>query len=734
MTTIIIFNNYTVLLGQTLSFANEGAFIFESNGDASLFNYGIISVHGTNVSVTGVSTAGATSYVDSVFWNKAGAVFDVSTSGINADATGFFSPSWQPAMRNSGVFTVTSSDGAATGMRSWSPGVDFNNEGTFRVTGATAAVGALLVNGGTYENSGTIDVSGGSTATAIWMSGYQASLSNTGTISAHGAPDGNNFAVDIDGTFAQPTIGNSGVIAGGIREFAQSGGFLTITNSGTITGDITLAFNGDAIHNTGLIHGDIRMGNGNDVYDGGGGVLSGVLYGGLGNDTLTGGAGADTIYGDDGIQSGQDGNDVLHGGGGDDLLAGEFGDDLIDGGPGNDTASYATAVIGVTVSLALQGAAQNTVGAGTDTLIGIENLVGSAFHDTLTGDGGDNVITGGGGDDTIDGGGGTDTAAFSGFHFEHQVVTAAGTVTVSDLRAGTPDGTDTATQVEQVRFQDGTFVYDSAGHATQTISDDANAANWASQVNVYDLQGSLVSQTVTNDNGTHWVNTYDTANAAGWLWTTDGFDAAGHQTSQSGTHDDGTHWLTLYDVADAYGWASATLTFDANWNQTGLSGTNDDASHTIAMADIAPALDTALWFATPYDANHDAAPMDMTLSGGAGIDVLYGHAGNDTLNGAGGADYLNGGTGNDTLTGGSGADRFVFRTGDGLDTVVDFNPSGLSHDVIDLHGYGVTAFSDLLTHMSQVGADVLIDLDAQNQILLQHVTLAQLNAGDFLLS
>jgi Ca2+-binding RTX toxin-like protein len=89
---------------------------------------------------------------------------------------------------------------------------------------------------------------------------------------------------------------------------------------------------------------------------------------------------------------------------------------------GGDTASYATATAGVNVSLLLQGAAQNTVGAGTDTLTGFENLTGSGFNDTLRGDdeanvlaglAGDDILIGNGGDDTLDGGAGTaDTASY----------------------------------------------------------------------------------------------------------------------------------------------------------------------------------------------------------------------------------------------------------------------------------------------------------------------------------
>ena len=47
--------------------------------------------------------------------------------------------------------------------------------------------------------------------------------------------------------------------------------------------------------------------------------------------------------------------------------------------------------------------------AGSDTLIGIENLTGSSFNDALTGDGNANMLSGGAGNDTLDGGAGNDT-------------------------------------------------------------------------------------------------------------------------------------------------------------------------------------------------------------------------------------------------------------------------------------------------------------------------------------
>ncbi|WHS55175.1 retention module-containing protein [Pseudomonas brassicacearum] len=134
-----------------------------------------------------------------------------------------------------------------------------------------------------------------------------------------------------------------------------------------------------------------------------------TLTGTTGDDVLIAGNGDNTLNAGDGndILSAGSGNNTLHGEAGNDLLYSGAGNDLLDGGTGNDTASYAHATAGVTVNLGLL-AAQNTVGAGTDTLTGIENLVGSNFNDTLTGDSASNRINGGLGHDVLNGGGGDD--------------------------------------------------------------------------------------------------------------------------------------------------------------------------------------------------------------------------------------------------------------------------------------------------------------------------------------
>jgi Ca2+-binding RTX toxin-like protein len=69
---------------------------------------------------------------------------------------------------------------------------------------------------------------------------------------------------------------------------------------------------------------------------------------------------------------------------------------------------YTSATAGVTLNLA-STSAQNTGGAGTDTISNVENVTGSSFNDALTGTAGGNVIDGGVGNDVLNGGCGNDT-------------------------------------------------------------------------------------------------------------------------------------------------------------------------------------------------------------------------------------------------------------------------------------------------------------------------------------
>lgn len=113
---------------------------------------------------------------------------------------------------------------------------------------------------------------------------------------------------------------------------------------------------------------------------------------------------------------GGDAADVLNGLAGDDRLVGNGGSDQLNGGDGIDNADYRYATSRVSVSLAIIGS-QDTLGAGIDTLSGIENLTGSGFKDQLGGDSAANSLNGldgkdrlkgAAGDDSLDGGAGAD--------------------------------------------------------------------------------------------------------------------------------------------------------------------------------------------------------------------------------------------------------------------------------------------------------------------------------------
>ncbi len=95
---------------------------------------------------------------------------------------------------------------------------------------------------------------------------------------------------------------------------------------------------------------------------------------------------------------------------------------MLNGGDGVDRADYGQAETGITVDLANAGS--NTGEAADDTLIGIENLLGSFFNDRLNGDAADNTLWGGDGDDILSGRAGDDVlhaGAGTGTGLQHLV-------------------------------------------------------------------------------------------------------------------------------------------------------------------------------------------------------------------------------------------------------------------------------------------------------------------------
>ncbi len=186
---------------------------------------------------------------------------------------------------------------------------------------------------------------------------------------------------------------------------------------------------------------------GDDVIAGLGG---GDTIRGLGGDDLIcGGQGPDELYGGAG-------NDQIDGEGGDDWLIGGADDDVLAGGDGADEAWFDSAAAPVVADLA----AGTATGEGSDTLSGIEDVSGSDFDDTLTGDATGNLLIGGAGNDVIDGSGGDDALVggdgddtLGGGDGEDSVLYILASDQVrADLTAGTAtgEGSDTLSGIEDL--------------------------------------------------------------------------------------------------------------------------------------------------------------------------------------------------------------------------------------------------------------------------------------------
>ncbi len=132
-------------------------------------------------------------------------------------------------------------------------------------------------------------------------------------------------------------------------------------------------------------------------------TLAGVenLAGSTFNDSLTGNA-------DNNVLRGEGGNDTLVGNDGNDYLTGGAFNDSLIGGNGIDTADYFFSDTSAAINASLVTGLV-TGGGGKDTLSGIENVNGSNFNDTITGDANANVLEGRGSDDLLTGGAGNDT-------------------------------------------------------------------------------------------------------------------------------------------------------------------------------------------------------------------------------------------------------------------------------------------------------------------------------------
>ncbi|QNN64638.1 M10 family metallopeptidase C-terminal domain-containing protein [Sphingomonas rhizophila] len=401
----------------------------------------------------------------------------------------------------------------------------------------------------------------------------------------------------------------------------------------------------------------------------------GDVLGTDGDDNLAGGFGSDHLFG-------LSGNDTLTGKGGDDILEGGRGDDQINGGDGSDSASYITADYGVRVNLGLQ-TAQDTVGAGADWLVDVENLIGSAFDDVLRGDALGNSLDGGSGADRLDGlggddlliGGAGDDLLLAGAGND-QLVGGAG---YDRMYGGLGDDTYVVADADD-------YAYENAGEGRDRA---LASLDYQLRDNVEDLtltgtavigKGNalynvLVGNAVGNRlYGYEGDDALDGGAGDDYLLGAEGADTltggSGYDRMYGGTGDDR---YIVSDLAD-YAYENAGEGTDrvvasinhqlrGNIEELELSGSGNTRGFGNELANLV--------------LGNSGANL---LYGRGGDDQLRGEAGNDILYGESGADALSGGSGLDRFYGGGGADLFAFSSGDfaGMssgtaDRIHDFN-------------------------------------------------------------
>ncbi len=307
----------------------------------------------------------------------------------------------------------------------------------------------------------------------------------------------------------------------------------------------------------------------------------------------------------------------------------------------------------------------------------IENAVGGAGNDVITGNDlnnilnggtGNDILIGGAGADTIMGGVGTDTAVYSGllsaYVFAYE--------TIKDLLhiTGGADGSDSVSGVENFNFADGTRTFAQlvalAGGTTPPPPPPSPVTASISAITSSAAEGSTGTTTFSfavTLNGAHAAN--ETVN----------YSIAGTGANAAG-------------AADFSGPLTGTVILAAGTNTAiikvlviGDTVYEQDETFAVTLSSPTSGLILGTTTATATILNDDAVPLKVingtaannTLLGTNSAEYINGFAGADLIFGYAGNDVINGGTGNDRIYGGTGSDTFRFTDLHfGKDLIMDY--------------------------------------------------------------
>lgn len=559
----------------------------------------------------------------------------------------------------------------------------------------------------------------------------------TTTILNAGTVRGGDFGgITLNG--GSNTIVNLGEISGGFG-IVDYGAFATdrfeLNNTGLIRGSggeaLTGSFYGtNVISNKGKIDGHIFLGHGNDIYDGRGGLVSGLIHVQAGNDVVYGGDGSETVM-IGFMESAQGG----------------FGDKFIDGGGGIDRVNFNAFDAPLTLDLRITGrqplgdqrswvtlrnVEEIVGGRGADQITGNDAanmLAGVTGNDLLRGEGGEDRLIGWAGNDTLVGGAGTDVAVFQGNFADYRITrNADGSFTMTDTpsSARVNDNTDTLIGVEYAEFKDRAIALQGTTNSAPTsislsgrlVDGDAPVGTLVATLSGVDPDGDALGYSLVSNPGNH-------------------FRIHGDRllVDRAFTDRDADITITVR-ASDPHG-ASIDRTFVIEVDPDVIS---------IDPIEMQPSDVVSIPIEEyPEMVYEPASVASLILTGGKKADVLKGGAGDD---------LLNGGLGIDTLTGGSGADVFAFSTKLGktnVDVVTDFSEGDtvqLSKAVFGKLGKGVLKDGSLRFGKTALDKDdrILIDrrsgdayYDADGSgtkyaaVKFATFKKAHLDAGDFLI-
>ncbi len=623
--------------------------------------------------------------------------------------------------------------------------VDFTN-------GSPIPSGGIVFNGGS-QPSGAVDqlvVTGSAPASVLYtlVNTTDGSVAINGTtLITYSATESIEDDLDAADRGFQFGDGNDAVILSDDGVAANSRSQVTMGTGALITfvtptNSLALGLGGgtDSLTVTGF---DSNIGN----------SMSLSLLGDGGDDTIDASALSRAVS-----LGGGDGDDSLVGGGGDDLFAVDIGNDTLVGGAGTNQLAGSNLNGSVTLSDSqLIGVATDTVNSslGTDSLSGIASanlaagnvamslnaraftgpvtLIGNDGSDTLLGGSGadqidagrgSDIVEGGLGSDTITGGGGTDTLQESGnvdFILSDSKLIGLGTDSLASIEFAQLTGGVDANDINTLSF--GGTVTLGGGEGNDTLRSAGGNDSLTGDGGDDSLTSTGGRDTLAGGDGN------DTLLGGGGADVLLGDEGNDNLDGQAGGGDRVTGGLGD-DVLNGGAGGDDILVETADVTLLTLT----DGSLTGLGNDVVSGFESAQLTGGAGNNTFDASDFTsgpVTLSGGAGNDVLIGTDNKDSLTGDEGDDSLTGGLGNDTLDGGDGSDRII-ETASGNVTVTPTQISGtLGKDIytslesVQLTGgaaadkFDLSLFTGDATLAGDAGNDTLIGGSGNEQLLGQ---------------